>query len=99
MIAPCCWRSRIVVVRCSFAHRLATGGDVPQEKSVVVAASGVEAAMGAAALDQGLIAVNSILRDWVKGQITAIETGILRGCNRLLTVFHLGSTTMKAGQG
>jgi hypothetical protein len=55
--------------------------------------------MGAAALDQGLIAVNSILRDWVKGQITAIETGILRGCNRLLTVFHLGSTTMKAGQG
>jgi hypothetical protein len=30
-----------------------------------------------AALAQGLIAVNSILRDWVKGQITAIETGML----------------------
>lgn len=30
-----------------------------------------------AALEQGMIAVNSILRDWVKGQITAIETGIL----------------------
>lgn len=30
-----------------------------------------------AALDQGFIAVNSILRDWVKGQITAVETGIL----------------------
>lgn len=30
-----------------------------------------------AALDQGMIAVNSILRDWVKGQVTAIETGIL----------------------
>jgi hypothetical protein len=29
------------------------------------------------ALDQGMVAVNSILRDWVKGQITAIETGIL----------------------
>lgn len=29
------------------------------------------------ALKQGLIAVNSILRDWVKGQVTAIETGIL----------------------
>ncbi len=29
------------------------------------------------ALDQGMSAVNSILRDWVKGQITAIETGIL----------------------
>lgn len=30
-----------------------------------------------AALSQGLIAVNSILRDWVKGQVTAVETGIL----------------------
>jgi hypothetical protein len=29
------------------------------------------------ALNQGLIAVNSILRAWVKGQITAIECGIL----------------------
>ena len=28
-------------------------------------------------LAQGLIAVNSILRDWMKGQITAIECGIL----------------------
>ena len=31
----------------------------------------------ASALRQGMIAINSILRDWVKGQITAIETGIL----------------------
>ncbi|MGY3615717.1 hypothetical protein [Bradyrhizobium sp. USDA 10063] len=30
-----------------------------------------------AALAQGQIAVNSILRDWVRGQIMAIETGIL----------------------
>jgi hypothetical protein len=29
------------------------------------------------ALQQGMIAVNSILRDWVKGQVTAVETGIL----------------------
>ncbi len=29
------------------------------------------------ALRQGLIAVTSILRDWVKGQVMAIETGIL----------------------
>ena len=29
------------------------------------------------ALNQGMITVNSILRDWVKGQVTAIETGIL----------------------
>lgn len=30
------------------------------------------------ALQQGLIAVNSILRDWVKGQITAVECGMLQ---------------------
>jgi hypothetical protein len=29
------------------------------------------------ALTQGQIAVNSILRDWVKGQVMAVETGIL----------------------
>jgi len=28
------------------------------------------------ALTEGQIAINSILRDWVKGQIMAIETGI-----------------------
>lgn len=30
-----------------------------------------------AALRQGLIAINSILRDWVKGQLTAVECGVL----------------------
>lgn len=30
-----------------------------------------------AAVDQGLIAINSILRDWVKGQVTAVECGVL----------------------
>jgi hypothetical protein len=29
------------------------------------------------ALKQGQVAVNSILRDWVKGQVTAVECGIL----------------------
>lgn len=29
------------------------------------------------ALDQGMIAINSILRDWVKGQVTAVECGVL----------------------
>jgi hypothetical protein len=29
------------------------------------------------ALQQGHIGVNSILRDWIKGQVTAIECGIL----------------------
>jgi hypothetical protein len=31
----------------------------------------------AQAVDQGLIAINSILRDWVKGQVTAVECGIM----------------------
>jgi hypothetical protein len=31
----------------------------------------------AQALKQGLISVNSIVRDWVKGQFTAIECGIM----------------------
>jgi hypothetical protein len=30
-----------------------------------------------AALAQGLVAVNSILRDWIKGQVTAVECGML----------------------
>jgi len=32
----------------------------------------------AAAIEQGLIAVSSILRDWVKGQVTAVECGVLQ---------------------
>lgn len=31
----------------------------------------------AKAIEQGLIATNSILRDWVKGQVTAVECGIM----------------------
>lgn len=31
-----------------------------------------------AALKQGFVAINSILRDWVKGQITAVECGMLQ---------------------
>lgn len=30
------------------------------------------------ALRQGQIAVNSILRDWIKGQVTAVECGVLQ---------------------
>lgn len=29
------------------------------------------------AIAQGLVAINSILRDWVKGQVTAVECGML----------------------
>jgi hypothetical protein len=30
-----------------------------------------------AALQQGQVAVNSILRDWIKGQVTAVEAGVM----------------------
>jgi hypothetical protein len=40
-------------------------------------ARGSQADYQQAALKQGHVAVNSILRDWIKGQVTAIETGIL----------------------
>jgi hypothetical protein len=36
-----------------------------------------EPTWNAKALKQGMVAVNSVLRDWVKGQITAVETGVL----------------------
>jgi hypothetical protein len=39
--------------------------------------TGNKSSYEAKALAQGLIAVNSILRDWVKGQIMAVETGVL----------------------
>ena len=75
------------------------GGDVLQEKPVVVAASGVEIAMGA----------GRARSEADRGQLDPARLGQRRdhrhrnrhlsGCNRLLTVFRLGSTTMKAGQG
>jgi hypothetical protein len=38
---------------------------------------GTKANYDAKALRQGLIAVNSILRDWVKGQVVAVECGMM----------------------
>ncbi|MGE0698280.1 MAG: hypothetical protein AB7O57_04220 [Hyphomicrobiaceae bacterium] len=38
---------------------------------------GTRAAYEAKALRQGLLAVNSILRDWVKGQVVAVECGMM----------------------
>jgi len=51
-----------------------------------------------AAFRQGLIAVNSVLRDWVKGQITAIECGILKFDHVFLpyTLLEDGRSVMQA---
>jgi hypothetical protein len=38
---------------------------------------GTNAEWRAKALAQGMIAINSILRDWCKGQVTAIECGMM----------------------
>lgn len=38
---------------------------------------GTRAAHEAKALRQGFVAVNSILRDWVKGQVMAVECGVM----------------------
>ena len=38
---------------------------------------GTKSDYDARALKQGLIAVNSILRDWVKGQVVAVECGMM----------------------
>ena len=76
MIAPCGWRSRIAVF--SWHLRASARGWAamyfkknPRSSQRRVSRSQWERA----ALDQGLIAVNSILRDRVEGEITAIETG------------------------
>lgn len=43
-----------------------------------------------AVLRQGHVAVNSILRDWIKGQVTAVECGIL-SFEAVFMPFMLGS--------
>lgn len=45
----------------------------------------------AAALQQGLVSVWSILRDWIKGQVTAVECGILSFESALLGQMRLES--------
>lgn len=56
-----------------------------------------EQAYKAKALYQGMIAVNCILRDWVKGQMTAVESGIARFDDLWLPymVTHDGRTVAK----
>ena len=49
-------------------------------------------------LKQGEIAVYSILRDWIKGQVTAVEVGILTFEGAFLGQIHLpdGRTVLEA---
>lgn len=52
---------------------------------------GTRAALEAKALAQARISVCSILRDWIKGQITAIEVGVLEFEGAFLGQLLLGS--------
>ncbi len=53
------------------------GSDVPGQRPWNFTRRGDREAYEEKVLRQGHIAVNSILRDWIKGQVTAIECGIL----------------------
>ena len=33
------------------------------------------------AIEQVMVAVNSVLRDWIKGQVTAVEAGLVALCS------------------
>lgn len=52
------------------------------------------------ALDQGQIAIYSILRDWIKGQVTAIECGVMSFEGAFLGQILLpsGQTVLEAAQ-
>lgn len=74
----CCWPSPTVADRCNYGPRPRDGRRSICGKnhgSPVVAAG--EWTIEQRALAQGHIAVNSVLRDWIKGQVTAVECGIL----------------------
>lgn len=42
------------------------------------------------ALQQGMVAINSILRDWVKGSVTAVECGVMTADALFLAHFTTG---------
>ena len=54
------------------------GSHVAERKSVDTSTPLHSRRVGTGGVDaKALVAVNSALRDWIKGQVTAIETGIL----------------------
>lgn len=68
------WRERCVTIK---ANAKGYAAALLREKPYTHRTRGTEADYEARALKQGQIAVYSILRDWIKGQITAVEVGML----------------------
>lgn len=65
------WRNRTVSLQASWA------GYAAAWKRAHPLGSGSSAAHDRKALEIGKVAVCSVLRDWVKGQITAVECGVM----------------------
>lgn len=68
------WRERRVTIK---ANAKGYAQALLREKPYSNRMRGTKAAYEAKCLKQGQIAVYSILRDWIKGQITAVEVGML----------------------
>lgn len=68
------WRERRVTIK---ANAKGYAAALMREKPFASRMRGTKAQYEAKCLKQGQIAVFSILRDWIKGQITAVEVGML----------------------
>ena len=68
------WRERRVTIN---ANAKGYAAALMREKPFTTRMRGSKAQYEAKCLKQGQIAVYSILRDWIKGQITAVEVGML----------------------
>lgn len=68
------WRERRVTIN---ANAKGYAAALLREKPYTTRMRGTRADYETKALKQGQIAVYSILRDWIKGQITAVEVGML----------------------
>lgn len=68
------WRERRVTIR---ANAKGYAAALLREKPFTHRMRGTKAQYEEKCLKQGQIAVYSILRDWIKGQITAVEVGML----------------------
>ena len=68
------WRERRVTIK---ANAKGYAAALLREKPYTARTRGTKAQYEAKAMKQGQIAVYSILRDWIKGQVTAVEVGML----------------------
>ena len=71
-----CSPSSTAAAKSSCAHRPRDGRKCSQGKALELRSPQHAQEYEQAALRQGHVAVNSILRDWIKGQVTAVECGI-----------------------